>query len=172
MVRKVECVKQGDLYAGERRAGVRASIVAMKRRNGCGAKGGRKVGELQLATRNAHRYRVAAWSRLPENSTAISRINRVLRWNLTLTTSVMVENDSSPSPYLGCSLIYILCMISQSPHGVNHRPESRVREIRTHGSEGGAAGIITGCSYPYQSFSNFWTPAFAGVTWVSGTLLE
>lgn len=43
MVRKVECVKQGGLYVGERRAGVRASIVAMKRRNGRGAKGGRKV---------------------------------------------------------------------------------------------------------------------------------
>jgi hypothetical protein len=43
MVRKVEYVKQGDLYAGKRRTGVRASIVAMKRRNGRGAKGGRKV---------------------------------------------------------------------------------------------------------------------------------
>jgi len=43
MVWKVEYVKQGDLYAGKRRAGVRASIVAMKRRNGRGAKGGRKV---------------------------------------------------------------------------------------------------------------------------------
>jgi len=43
MVRKVEYVKQGDLYAGERRIGVRASIVAMKRRNWRGAKGGRKV---------------------------------------------------------------------------------------------------------------------------------
>jgi hypothetical protein len=43
MVRKVEYVRQGDLYAGERRAGVRAPIVAMKRRNGRGAKGGREV---------------------------------------------------------------------------------------------------------------------------------
>jgi hypothetical protein len=43
MVWTVECVKQGDLYAGKRRAGVRASIVAMRRRNGRGAKGGRKV---------------------------------------------------------------------------------------------------------------------------------
>ncbi|MGO9117655.1 MAG: hypothetical protein ACLQPD_08595, partial [Desulfomonilaceae bacterium] len=79
MVRKGEYVKQGDLYVGEKRTGVRASIVVMKRRNRCGAKGGRKVGELQLVTRNTHRYRVAVWSRLPENSTAISRINRVLR---------------------------------------------------------------------------------------------
>jgi len=140
MVRKGEYVKQGDLYVGERRTGVRALIVAMKRRNGCGAKEGRKVGELQLVTRNTHRYRVAAWPRLPKNSTAISRINRVLRWNLTLTTSVMAGKDSSPSPYLGCSLTYILCMVSQSPYGVNHRLESRMREIRTYGSEGGAAG--------------------------------
>jgi len=43
MVRKVECVKQGDLCAGKRRTGVRASIVAMRRRNGRGAKGGREV---------------------------------------------------------------------------------------------------------------------------------
>ncbi|MGO9121569.1 MAG: hypothetical protein ACLQPD_28660, partial [Desulfomonilaceae bacterium] len=42
--------------------------------------------------------------------------------------------------YLGCSLTYILCMVSQSPYGVNHRLESRMREIRTYGSEGGAAG--------------------------------
>ncbi len=32
---------------------------------------------------------------------------------------------------------------------VNHRLESRVREIRTHGSEGGGAGYSTGSSYPY-----------------------
>ena len=43
MVWTDECVKQGDLYAGKRHTGVRASIVALKRRNGCGAKGGRKV---------------------------------------------------------------------------------------------------------------------------------
>ena len=33
---------------------------------------------------------------------------------------------------------------------VNHRPESRMREIRTSGSEGGGAGNPTGSSYPYQ----------------------
>ena len=43
MVRKGEYVKQGDLYVGERRTGVRASIVALKRRNGRGVKGGREV---------------------------------------------------------------------------------------------------------------------------------
>lgn len=43
MVRKGEYVKQGDLCAGERRTGVRADIVALKRRNGRGAKEGRKV---------------------------------------------------------------------------------------------------------------------------------
>jgi len=31
-------------------------------------------------------------------------------------------------------------LVSQSPFGVNHQPESRMREIRTYGSEGGAAG--------------------------------
>ncbi len=45
MVWKAVCVKQGDLYEGKTRAGVRASIVAMKHRNGCGAKGGREVDE-------------------------------------------------------------------------------------------------------------------------------
>jgi hypothetical protein len=43
MVWKGEYVKQGDLCAWERRIGVRVSIVAKKRRNGRGAKGGRKV---------------------------------------------------------------------------------------------------------------------------------
>lgn len=43
MVRKVEYVKQGDLCAEETHAEVRASIVALKRRNGRGAKGGREV---------------------------------------------------------------------------------------------------------------------------------
>lgn len=43
MVWKVEYVKQGDLYEEETRAGVRASIVALRRRNGRGAKGGREV---------------------------------------------------------------------------------------------------------------------------------
>ena len=43
MVRKDECVKQGDLCVGERRAGVRVPIVASKLRNGSGAKGGREV---------------------------------------------------------------------------------------------------------------------------------
>jgi hypothetical protein len=43
MVWTVEYVKQGDLCAGKRRIGVRASIVAMRRRNGRGAKGGREV---------------------------------------------------------------------------------------------------------------------------------
>jgi hypothetical protein len=43
MVWKVGCVKQGDLCGWESRTEVRASIVAMKRRNGRGAKGGREV---------------------------------------------------------------------------------------------------------------------------------
>lgn len=41
--RKVEHVKQGDLCGEESRTGVRALVVVMKRRNGRGAKGGRKV---------------------------------------------------------------------------------------------------------------------------------
>jgi hypothetical protein len=43
MVRTAGYVKQGDLLGGESRAGVRASIVAWKRSNVRGAKGGRKV---------------------------------------------------------------------------------------------------------------------------------
>ena len=43
MVRKVVCVKQGDLCGGESRAEVRASTVAWKRGNARGAKGRRKV---------------------------------------------------------------------------------------------------------------------------------
>lgn len=43
MVAMAVCVKQGDLYGGESRTGVRALIVAMKRDNSRGAKVGRKV---------------------------------------------------------------------------------------------------------------------------------
>ena len=32
----------------------------------------------------------------------------------------------------------------------DHQPESRMREIRTSGSEGGGAGYLTGSPYPYQ----------------------
>jgi hypothetical protein len=43
MVRTAMYVKRGDLVGTESRPGVRASIVVRKRRNGRGAKGGRKV---------------------------------------------------------------------------------------------------------------------------------
>ncbi len=33
---------------------------------------------------------------------------------------------------------------------VNHQLESRVRENRMHGSEGGGAGVTTGSPYPYN----------------------
>ena len=36
---------------------------------------------------------------------------------------------------------------------VNHRPESRMRENRTYGSEGGETGNSTGLSYPYRTKS-------------------
>ena len=45
MVVKAVRVKQGDLFGGESRTGVRALIVVMKRGNSRGAKGGRKVDE-------------------------------------------------------------------------------------------------------------------------------
>ena len=35
---------------------------------------------------------------------------------------------------------------------VNHQPESRVRENRMHGSEGGGAGVATDSSYPYPGY--------------------
>ena len=38
---------------------------------------------------------------------------------------------------------------------VNHRPENRVRETRTHGSEGGRTGNSTGSSYPYRPHTGF-----------------
>jgi len=38
-----------------------------------------------------------------------------------------------------------------------------MREIRTYGSEGGAAGQPA-VPTPIRSFNTFWTPAFAGVT--------
>ncbi len=53
---------------------------------------------------------------------------------------------------------------------VNHRLESRVRENRTHGSEGGGTGNTTGSSYPYNGFEAFrfavlfWIPVVTGMT--------
>ncbi len=43
MVEKALYVKRGDLVVMETRRGVRALIVVLKRRNGRGVKGGRKV---------------------------------------------------------------------------------------------------------------------------------
>jgi hypothetical protein len=40
---RMNVVKQGDLGSRSRARGVRVSVVAKKRRNGRGAKGGRKV---------------------------------------------------------------------------------------------------------------------------------
>ena len=62
MVRKGEYVKQGDLYVGKWRAGVRASIVAMKRRNGCGVKGGREVDTCLKDNRKNNRLQCPAHS--------------------------------------------------------------------------------------------------------------
>ena len=52
MIRKVMCVKQGDLSDEENRAGVRADIVVKKRGNARGAKGGRKVDTERKANGN------------------------------------------------------------------------------------------------------------------------
>ena len=38
------------------------------------------------------------------------------------------------------SLTAAYATVCQSVNTVNHQPESRVREIRTHGSEGGGTG--------------------------------
>ena len=43
--RKAMCMNQGYLIEGVTVSGVRASIGAVRHRNGCGAKGGRKVDE-------------------------------------------------------------------------------------------------------------------------------
>ncbi len=70
MVRKGEYVKQGDLYVGKWRAGVRASIVAMKRRNGCGAKGGREVDTCLTDKRKNNRFQC------PVHSAGLNRSER------------------------------------------------------------------------------------------------
>ncbi len=90
MVWKVEWVKQGDLYEDETRIGVRASIVALKRRNGRGAKGGRKVDALQRARHGTqtgiHWYK----PRSLETPRLLSgRTNRVTSWNRVPATTVM-----------------------------------------------------------------------------------
>ena len=109
MVWKAMCVKQGDLYEAETRTEVRAFIVAMKRRNGRGAKGGRKVDALQSVTRNSHRYRLTVKSSTPETSALLGRTNRVLSWNRMLATSVMGVRPFDASSVWGCSPFRIPC---------------------------------------------------------------
>ena len=49
------------------------------------------------------------------------------------------------------NLVQARAEASQSFLREDHQPESRVREIRMHGSEGRETGDLTGLPYPYQS---------------------
>ena len=109
MVRKAICVKQGDLCEGETRTEVRAFIVALKRRNGRGAKGGREVDVLLPVMRTTHRYRLTLWSRTPEIFGPYGRTNRMLRRNRMLSTSIMGVQPHCAASVLGCSPFRILC---------------------------------------------------------------
>ncbi len=77
MVRKAACVNQGDLFAERagvhgpspeepEQTGVRAPIVAMKLRNGGGAKGAQEGGYVQRRTLRTTPARVPNWAKQAE----------------------------------------------------------------------------------------------------------
>ncbi len=151
MVSKAMHVKQGDLCGGRAdvharcaeesgRAGVRAPIVASKRRNGRGAKGAQEGGCREA--RGEAPVRVPeGWSARPEPPAG----------RLDLTGADPHEDDIRPMPPEDMSGRLLRLELATLDRGqvsgsffriaVNHRPESRVREIRTHGSAGGGTGI-------------------------------
>ena len=154
-VRKV-WVKPGDLFGGESRAGVRALVVAGKRGNARGAKGGQEGGSVREG--NSEKIPAA----VPEAANPAGEVRAPWPWT---EPSVWTErwwaarNGSKremaiPSlPGRGCSPSYSLGLGQPILSEVNYRPESRMREIRTSGSEGGGAGNPTGSSYPYHTGS-------------------
>ncbi len=163
MVSKAMHVKQGDLCGGRAdvharcaeesgRAGVRAPIVASKRRNGRGAKGAQEGGCREA--RGEAPVRVPeGWSARPEPPAG----------RLDLTGADPHEDDIRPMPPEDMSGRLLRLELATLDRGqvsgsffriaVNHRPESRVREIRTHGSAGGGTGINRS-SLPRSGFAD------------------
>ena len=170
-------VKQGDLLrrgvdgvhaqsepkSRERRAGVRALIVAEKRRNGRGAKGGRKVDAVK--DRHAEEQPEA----VPARATRAGDIRARWAWTepsvWTERMLTALEEGVKGGRRLLCQAGVVLhdhslCSGASVLSKVNRRRESRMRENRTYGLEGGGTGS-TGSSHPYSAWG---APLRAGVT--------
>ena len=106
--------------------GDRASVVAQKRSNARGAKGGRKVETSNTNGRVTNALNVH-WTQLSEAQRELQPTAGA-RWLLV---------TSAPSVSRGTSL-KIPCLRRPISFRVNHQLESRMREIRQSGSEGGA----------------------------------
>ena len=116
----------GRAAVAARPAGVRAAIGAEKRGNAGGAKGGRKAEVSKGGGSETIRYRLPLGARKPEAREPASA-------RLGLTCVPHRKAGAGGQSWI------TLCRGAR-PHGeANCRLESRVREIRTHGSEGGAA---------------------------------
>jgi len=121
-------------------AGVRAAIVAKKPGNAGGAKGGRKVyategteheGDPPTSRRRVGRREKRAGSPLKRNvSGASCDVRTALVRGAARGAAVPGWARTEPAP---------AAKSVRLRHGATRRLESRVREIRTHGSEGGAA---------------------------------
>jgi len=126
----------------ESRPGVRAPIVAAKRGNARRAKGCRKVDAAWAGRRTVPVVQCLTWldardGPWPDGPGSSRRLGR------SACGRPSPEGCSAgvppPSPSLGCSPLPRPMSRSVHPLWGTHRLESRVREIRTHGSEGGEA---------------------------------
>ena len=108
-----------------RPVGVRAAIVAEKPGNAGGAKGGREVESTERGGGQTSRYRLPERARKPEAEARHRRREvdcaHYRKADAGGRSWVTLRRGASPRKEANCRL------------------ESRVREIRTHGSEGGAA---------------------------------
>ena len=154
--RKVGSMNRGDLAMAVTARGVRAFVVAMKRGNARGAKGGREVeiegctdgtelGETAPARgygcrndpwRRERRRRVGqTWTCRGRSGGDLLRTAGTATWSGRSSTRPDGEAGFRSSDH-HCELSWT----DVTPDAVNHRLESRVRENRTHGSEGGGPG--------------------------------
>jgi hypothetical protein len=109
-------------------AEVRAAIVVKKRGNARGAKGGRKVKHDDVESIQNSDKRLSAKTRSVAVKDLIEKQKRV-----------MVPVRAIEAREVGGKIVLAYIEAGTLRREVKRQPESRVREIRTHGSEGGAA---------------------------------
>jgi len=155
--------KQGQVHESGRPlpgrepgGGVRAFVVAMKHRNGCGAKGRREVedgmngrpeGELATVsgeTKQARDIRVRRNWMEPEVWTdrMLTTLNKESKEQ-----EAQIDGGSSLAECFLCGMWLLSpcaahTFVRQSLGRANHQLESRMRETRQSGSEGGGTSVL------------------------------